>query len=493
MKGRPGRSNGRYSGRNSVLNYARIVLITSLFFLSAALACPDAVRISQADNSMLLINQRVRLYISVTDEEGKPVGELGEKNFRVFESTEESGEKQRRIVSVKQGVNINEGINLLFVVDNSGSMYWDGSGKVKNSDDPSVWRITYAKSAIGALLMEIKNPLDRVGLVSFNVKMGQKVEPTSDKVETERALQKIRRPAEEEAYTELYETLYWSIDDLRTVRGRKVIIVLSDGVDFPLKENSNFLIRYGMEGAIDLAQKEGISIFSIGLSGRADKSSLKRIAEQTGGAFFSVYDPQRLESLYSLIREQVLNEYLVVYPATMDPATRKRVRVEYVRDGEKGGAERIYFSGTIFGFPWERVNWLFFLLIPGALLLLWTVSLLKFEKKGETASLNVLSVEGGRGGRRGSGGKQTLALGSSRRSVTIGVSSDADITVARSQKVQGAGSEVTIQQKGGVFTLVSRGAPVSVNNRDVKKKVLRSGDLIKVEGTEIVFDRGVKE
>ena len=66
-------------------------MISSLFFLSAALACPDAVRISQADNSMLLINQRVRLYISITDEGGKPVGELGEENYRVFESTEESG------------------------------------------------------------------------------------------------------------------------------------------------------------------------------------------------------------------------------------------------------------------------------------------------------------------------------------------------------------------------------------------------------------------
>jgi Mg-chelatase subunit ChlD len=469
------------------MKYIRAFLLFITLFLSSAFAFSDAVRISQVDNSLLLINQRVRLYISITDGEGKPVSELGEKNFRVFESTEESGEKERQIVSVKQGVNINEGVSLLFVLDNSGSMYWDGSGRVKSSDEEAIWRITYAKNAIRSLLKEIKNPLDRIGLVSFNVKIGQNVEPTSDKVETERALVGIKRPAEEEAYTELFETIYRSIDDLRTTRGRKVMIVLSDGVDFPLKENPHFPVRYGIDSAIEHAQREGISIFTIGLSSRADRSSLSRIAKETGGAYFSVYDPERLESLYSLIRTQVLNEYLVTYPATMDPASQKRVRVEYTRDRRSGEANRVYFSGTIFGFPWVKVNWELLLCAPGALILLWIISLLKFEKKGVAASLNVFTVAGRKRGR------QMLALKRSQREFTIGVSSDADITVARSKHAQAAGGEVVIQQKDGAFTIVSRGEPVTVNKREVKKKVLRSGDLIKIEDTEIVFDAGEKQ
>ncbi len=448
----------------------------------------EALRISQIDNSMLLVNQRVQLYISVTDDKGNPVLGLGKQNFRVFESSSDESstddssaslpEKERDIRSLLQGVNINQGINLLFVLDNSGSMYWDGTGRIKNSEDESVWRVTYAKRAIASLLKEIKNPLDRVGIVSFNVKIGQNVEPTSGKVETERALSLITRPAEEEAYTELYETLYWSIDGFKTARGRKVIILLSDGVDFPLENNPAFPARQGIEGAIEYAQKEGISVFTIGLSSRADRSSLTRIAAQTGGAYFSVYEPERLSSLYSLIRNQVLNEYLLSYPATMDPATKKRVRVECMGAGKEGEAARFYFSGTIFGFPWERLHWIYFLFLPGAAVLIFVLYLIRFENRDDAASLAVLSATGKRKGRH------TIPLGRTQRAVTIGISADADITVSGDMP----GGDVTVEQKDGVFTIVSRGGGVMVNNREVKKKVLRAGDLIKIEDTEIVFD-----
>ncbi|MBN2323683.1 MAG: VWA domain-containing protein [Spirochaetes bacterium] len=460
----------------------------SAFFIAGVFgpssrARSETVRISQIDNSMLLVDQGVRLYISVTNDEGDPVFGLRKENFRVFESSADDPsaavpEKERDIRSFLHGVNINEGTAFLFVLDNSGSMYWDNTGKIKNSQDESVWRITHAKRAIASLLSEIKNPLDRVGIVSFNVKVGQNVEPVSSKVETERALSLIERPREEEAYTELYETLYRSIDGFRTQRGRKVVILLSDGVDFPLKDNPAFPVRYGIEQAIAYAQKEGISVFTIGLSNRADKSSLSRIAQETGGAFFSVYEPERLSSLYSLIRNQVMNEYLVSYPATMDPATKKRVRVEYTKGDKEDEAARFYFAGTIFGTPWERLHYVYFLFVPGAVVLLFVLFLIRFENRDETASLAVLSASGKRRG------KNTIGLEGTKRAVTIGTGAKADITVSGRMP----DGEVKVERKNGVFTIVSGGKGVTVNNRQVKKKVLRAGDLIKIEGTEIVFD-----
>jgi len=465
-----------------VFVFSALVIVTVLG--SSGPARSETLRISQVDNSMLLVNQSVRLYLSVTDDRGIPVQGLGKQNFRVFESSaDDPSEREREIRSFLHGVNINRGINLLFVLDNSGSMYWDGTGRIKDTEDESVWRITYAKQAIASLLKEIKNPLDRVGIVSFNVRVGQNVEPTSPKVETERALSRITRPSAAEAYTELYETLYWSIERFKTARGRKVIILLSDGVDFPLENNPAFPSRRGIEGAIEYAQKEGISVFTIGLSSRADRSSLTRIAARTGGAYFSVYEPQRLSSLYSLIRTQVMNEYLLSYPATMDPATKKQVRVEYTGGGKKSGAARIYFSGTIFGFPWERLRWVYFLFLPGAAAMLFVLFLIRFKNRDETASLAVLSAAGKRKGRH------TLVLGSNREAVTIGIGAGADITVSGEMP----GGDVTVEQKEGVFTIVSRGGQITVNNRQVKKKVLRAGDLIKIEDTEIVFDGGRPE
>ena len=163
---------------------------------------PDSLRISQIDSTSLIINQKVKVYVSVTDVEGASIKNLGKDNFQIFETAEDRPELEREVLLVEKGVNINRGINLLLILDNSGSMYWDGSGKIKNSDNEEIWRITFAKNAINSFLKEIKNPRDKIGLFVFNVKIGAKTELTNDRVQIVKALSEAARPPEEEAYTE---------------------------------------------------------------------------------------------------------------------------------------------------------------------------------------------------------------------------------------------------------------------------------------------------
>jgi Ca-activated chloride channel family protein len=450
----------------------------------------DTLRISQIDNSSLLINQRIKVYVSLTDEEGIPLKGIGKESFTLYESAHGS-ELRREVLSLEEGVNIIHGVNFLLIIDNSGSMYWDATGRVKNSEEEEVWRITAAKRAVSALLREIKNPLDRVGLVSFNVKIDERVEPTDDKVLLERALIRIDRPTDEEAYTELYETLYHSVDQLALYRGRRVIIVLSDGVDFPMEANPHFPERFGMDGVIDLANREGISIFTIGLSRKADKGSLTRIARETGGAFFLIERPEEIGKLYYLIRDQILGEYLLTYAAGMIPAPKKLVLLEYssTEPGEKDGgvlmAQRHYFSQTIFGFPQVAFQYLIFLSLAAAVFFLWLLWLIKFERKRERANLAVYSGAG-------KGHKvQTHLFSPQKKTVTIGASMSDDLTITGDRKV--VQTAVKIERKGDTYTVISSGGRLTVNNRDVRTKVLRSGDLIKLGETTIVFDAGAKK
>ncbi len=442
----------------------------------------DSLRISQIDSTSLIINQRIKVYISVTDEDGVSVKDLGKDNFKIFETAEGRPEQEREIFLVEKGVNINRGINLLLVLDNSGSMYWDGSGKITNSENEDIWRITFAKDAIISFLKEIKNPRDRVGLFVFNVKIGSKTALTDDKVQIVKALAGTTRPPEEEAYTELYETLYQGIDYLRTAGGRKVIIVLSDGQNFPMENNPHFSERYGLKGALYFAQREGISIFTIGLSKKADRKNLKFIAEETGGAYFSVYDPSQLEKLYNLIRDQVLNEYLLTYTAGMVPAEKKLLKVGYQHEAGMEEVQRYYFSGTIFGTPGTKINYLIFLFVPVSIVLLWLLSLVKFQQKKAIPSLSVHTSSGKKTA------VHTLPTAAGQTGVTIGTSTAADITIAGDPKI--AKTEVKISNKNGVFTIVSTETPVTVNNKPVKTKVLRSGDLIQLGDTSVVFDSG---
>lgn len=457
------------------------LLAAVLLVQSPAAASADTLRIAQIDNTSLLINQQVRAFISVTGPDGRPVAGLGRRQFTVYEATAEGAWEQRDILWLRQGVNINRGINFLLVVDNSGSMYWDDTGKIRDSTDPDLWRITDAKDAVRRFLREITNPRDRVGLITFNVDIDMRVRPTNDLLEVERALERIRKPPREESYTELYESLHRSIDDIRTLKGRKVIILLTDGWDFPKPDNPAFPRRAGMEGAVDHARAEGISVFTIGLSAGADEKSLRGIAGETGGAYFPVFNAERLSSLYALIRNQVLGEYLLAYRATMYPAQQKQVRVVYSPPGEGGGggpaeARRAYFAGTIFGFPWERYRFRALLAVPAALLLLFVLSLVKFEKKKPHPSLQVMT-------RAGKRGRETVPV---TRAVTMGGGAGADITVAG--KI--GKTAVTVRREGEKVTLLTEGGAVSVNNREVRKKTLRSGDLIRIGDTTVVFDEG---
>ena len=459
-----------------------VCIVFIVLFIPFSQLFSDSLRISQIDSNSLLINQRVRVFVSVTDRDGISVKGLGKDNFKIYETAEGRQEQENEVIRLEQGVNINRGINLLLILDNSGSMYWDAGGEVKNSEDESIWRITSAKEAIISFLKEIKNPKDRVGLFVFNVKIGSKTDLTDDKVKIAKALVETTKPPEKEAYTELYETLYQGIDYLRTARGRKVIIVLSDGQNFPLEDNPNFPERYGLEGAVDFAQREGISIFTIGLSQKADRKNLSLIAEETGGAYFSVYDPGQLEKLYNLIRDQVLNEYLVTYKAGMAPAEKKLLKIIYSNKGETEETARYYFSGTIFGIPGQKINYLIFLFIPVSIFLFWLLSLLKFQQKKEIPSISVHT----------SSGKKTavhmLPVATKQSEVTIGGSASSDITIAGDPKI--TKTEVKITAKNGVYTIQSKTSSVTVNNKPVKTKILRSGDLIKLGDTSIVFDRG---
>ncbi len=468
----------------------KILFLMLIFTLSMYCGISDTLRISQIDNSSLLINQRIKVYVSLTDVEGIPLKGIGKESFTIYESVQGS-DLRREVLSLEEGVNIIRGVNFLLIIDNSGSMYWDATGRVKNSDDEEVWRITAAKRAVSALLREIKNPLDRVGLISFNVKVDERVAPTDDKVLIERALIRIDRPTDEEAYTELYETLYHSVAELSLYRGRRVIIVLSDGVDFPMDANPHFPERYGIDGAIDLANREGISIFTIGLSRKADKGSLSRIARETGGAFFSIEKPEEIGELYYLIRDQILGEYLLTYAAGMIPAQKKLVLLEYSstgareKDGEVLRAQRHYFSQTIFGFPQVSFQYLIFLSLAAAAFFLWLLWLVKFERKRESANLSVYSGAGK--GRR----MQTQLFSPQKKTVTIGASKSDDLTITGDRKI--AQTTVKIERKGDSYTVTGSGGRFTVNNQDVKTKVLRSGDLIKMGDTTIVFDAGVKK
>jgi hypothetical protein len=150
-------------------------------------------------------------------------------------------------------------------------------------------------------------------------------------------------------------------------------------------------------------------------------------------------------------------------------------------NGQPREAARFYFSSTVFGLPMEKLGVLLVIPLVLAFVLLWLISLLKFEKKRGPATLEVLKTRVGRAQTR------VMPLGSAK--TVIGGSGNADLTIVGNPAVKEQHATVVFDAKKKAYTVVGSG-DLTVNNRPVKTKLLEPGDVIDVGGATIVFDDG---
>jgi Ca-activated chloride channel family protein len=462
----------------------RALCVTLLIFLGIA-AFGINVSLAQIDASRLLLTQQVNLYVSVTDDSGQPVEGLPQQDFRVSESPD--GRRFQEIPKLsgfEPRAGATEGITFLLLIDNSGSMYDTLAGNP--TTDVAAMRITQVKEAVRTFLASMTNPRDRVGLASFNTFYRLDTRPTQDKEAVAGYLANIQRPPPEDAYTELYASLTLAARDFAGIGGRKAIIVLTDGENYPFalysgKPSPAFGPKiYQYTEPIQACQQEGVTVYAIDFA-TAGEPRLQDIAVQTGGKVFKATDRQELVNVYRSIHEQVAEEYLLTYRATMAPAERKYVRVQVFAPQGQAAATRFYFASTVFGLPLARLSWLLLIPIAAAGLLLWLLTLLKLERRPGPASLEVLQT------RVGSASTRVVPLTTTK--TVIGGSTRANLTIAGAPGVREQHATVLYDPKNKSYTVVGSGE-ITVNNQPVKTKVLEPGDVIDVGGTTIVFDEG---
>jgi Ca-activated chloride channel family protein len=459
--------------------------IAALLLLAAASAGAINLSLAQIDASRLLLSQEVDLYVGVTGEDGGPLRGLPAEAFRVFESADgKQFQEVRGLTAFTPAAGAAEGITFLMLIDNSGSMY--DSVRGGKTSDPALMRITHAKEAVRSFLTSMTGPADRVGLAAYNTFYRDLVAPGQDRERVAGALEGITRPQPEEAYTELYASLTLAVREFAASRGRKAIIILSDGENYPYakysgKPHPEFKNKiYAYTEPIRACLEEGITVYAVNFGPTKDRD-LRKIALETGGQVFDASNQTELAGVYRRIHEQVAAEYRLTYRAGMQPAERKYVRVRVAQGPSQVEATRFYFSTTVFGLPLQHLSW--WLLVPFLLAALgvWLATRLRLESLPGPARLQVLHT------RVGSASTRVLPLGGGK--TVIGGSSKADITIAGAPGVQGEHATVLYDPKTRSYTVVG-GGDITVNNRPVKSRRLQAGDVIDVGGATIVFDDG---
>lgn len=198
-----------------------------------------------------------------------------------------------------------EGVNVVLVIDISGSM---------QAEDYSPNRLESAKKS-AEILLDSLQPKDNVGIVTFEsgATTAAYLSPYKDKV-----MEKLRDILPRDGQTAIGDGLSLGIDMAASVPNKqKVVILLSDGV-------GNAGVISPIE-AIAFAKSNDIQVYTIGLGsegkvvlgydffGRAqyaelDETTLKAIAENTGGKYFKSIDSKTLENIYKNISNDIKRE-----------------------------------------------------------------------------------------------------------------------------------------------------------------------------------------
>lgn len=460
----------------------KLTLMTALLALASVAAGAQGMSITQIGTERLLSAQRTRLYISA------PVLRTAAGSepplFEVWESGDGEEWQARPVIDVSLNPNADEGISFLMLLDNSGSMWTDLDGL--EAADPAATRVAAARAAARAFLSALSSK-DRVGMAVFNTRYWSAAPPGGDPAAAAGALDEISKPSAENAYTELYLSMARGIAELAAEPGRRVLIVLSDGENYPYalktgKPNP----ETGTSGAfpadiVEAAIRDGVTVYAVRFGSQRDPL-IAGVATESGGRAFDAMDGGQLAGVYETIRKDVLAEISVDYRAGMSRGEKRWVRVATVgSDGRRLSASRHYYAGTVLGQSADRPQTWYLLFILAAALFWLALVLFKLERETDRTGVRLLF---------GPGGQTTKFFELAGPQTVIGAAPDADISIAGNPSLRASHATILFDEAKNAYTVVSD-SPVTVNNHPVTRKRLESGDVINMAGTVVVFDESL--
>ena len=240
----------------------------------------------------------VELPVTVFDKDDKPVESLVLEDFRV---REDGVEQVISHFSLHHDLPVRLGI----VVDTSGSMA---------TTLPTVQRV------VMGFLRDLLRPQDRAFIETFSDRPDLLAAFTADFATLENALLAFFADRE----TALYDSVIMGLFQFSGVRGRKAMVVLTDGED-----NAS---SHDFEEVIGYAQRAGVTIYTVGIDLPATKVvprwQLSRLAEVTGGQSFFVSSDDALERIYAEIDRELRTQYLLAYTSSSQRPSDQLRKIE---------------------------------------------------------------------------------------------------------------------------------------------------------------------
>ncbi len=272
----------------------------------------------------------VNLNVRVADEKGASVGGLTRENFRVFED----GTPQEITHFQPQTAPL----TLFLLLDLSGSTE-------KKTDILKQAAIRFVESLA---------PSDRVAIAAFTSRYMQVCGFSTDRKALRDRVKGIKNRG---GGTAFYDALWYSLDELdEQSGGRKVLVVLSDGVDNVLQSPDDYTTKHTFQEVLDRAVGGQVTIFPIYLDTEYEQVVIKRnisslayktarqqidqLAEGTGGIRFQADRVEDLEGVYQRVVAELRTLYSLSYYAPAKPGAGRQWRAVRVEVDQSGATVR---------------------------------------------------------------------------------------------------------------------------------------------------------
>jgi Ca-activated chloride channel family protein len=268
------------------------LLLVSLFLavcgLRAQQSPAPAPSQKQPSTTLKVDVNLVNVFVTVTDDQGAPVGGLKKENFVL----KEDGQKQTIAVFDKESA---LPLSIALAIDTSLSTRHD-----LPLEQASAKRFAHA----------IMRPVDGLSVYGFS-EVVREATPgyTADMKRIDESIDRIRVGAA----TALYDAIYLVSRSLDHRKGRKVIVLITDGGDTISKVDYKEAVR-----AAEEAEALVYSIIIVPIESSAGRETggehaLIQLSEDTGGKYYYATSTSQLDEAFRKISDELRTQYLLAY------------------------------------------------------------------------------------------------------------------------------------------------------------------------------------
>ena len=299
---------------NAGLSYVRAVA-----YLKDGNSTEDTAVINAPDYMEQMDVDFVELYTTVVDQKGRPVEGLAAKDFAV---TEDGTPQEVRRFELVRDLPVYAAI----LLDTSSSM---GENNGQKLDEAVKAGLRFFETVI--------QPKDRAAVFTFSDTTSLAVRFTNQMDVLTAGLNGLTA----EGNTALYDSIIYALYYFGGIKGKKAIVLLSDGQDVGS--------HYPFTEALDYARRSGVAIYTVGIDLQQRdvdvRSKLQKLADETGGRSFFINAASELGRVFETVESELRSQYLLAYQSSKQGGDEKfrTVEVKVSRPGLEAKTIRGYY------------------------------------------------------------------------------------------------------------------------------------------------------